>query len=131
MIVYLPLHTVSTLNAREHWSKRARRAAEHRAVARMVLAARVRGLQLPVQVTLIRVAPRELDLDNLQGSLKSVRDGIADALGVDDRTPLVTWVYQQERGEPREYGVRVEVEKVVDDLEQPSHSPVRCHETKR
>lgn len=111
--VYLPLRTVSTLNTREHWSKRARRAAEHRALARMALAARVRGLRLPAQVTLTRVAPRALDGDNAQAALKNVRDGVADALGVDDRTPLVIWVYRQERGKPREYGVRVEVEKRV------------------
>jgi hypothetical protein len=112
--LHLPLRTISTLNAREHWSKRARRAAEHRNLARMALAGPLRAarLTLPAEVTLTRVAPRELDLDNLQGALKSVRDGVADALGVDDRTPLVTWVYQQRRGKPREYGVEIAIEKL-------------------
>lgn len=110
----LPIRTVSTLNAREHWSKRARRAAEHRALARMLLTApwRAARLTLPVRVTLTRVAPRALDGDNAQGALKSVRDGIADALGVDDRTPLVTWAYDQRRGKPRECGVDITIEKV-------------------
>ena len=60
--VFLPVRTVSTLNAREHWSKRARRAAEHRALARMLLAGPLRALQcvLPVRVTLTRLGPREL-----------------------------------------------------------------------
>jgi hypothetical protein len=53
-----------------------------------------------------------LDDDNAQGALKNVRDGIADALGVDDRTPLVEWRYDQTRGKPREYGVRILIEKI-------------------
>ena len=114
--VTLPIRTVSTLNEREHWRKRAARAAEHRALARMLCTGPVRAarLALPLQVTLTRVAPRALDAgDNLPASLKATRDGIADALGVDDRTPLVAWTYRQERGKPREYGVRIEIEKRV------------------
>ena len=43
-------------------------------------------------------------------SLKAVRDGVADALGLaSDRDPRVAWVVDQERGEPRQYAVRVEV----------------------
>ena len=111
IFVTLPVRTVSTLNSREHWSKRARRAAEHRALSRMLLTGPLRAarLGLPLRVTLTRVAPRALDGDNAQGALKSVRDGVADALGVDDRTPLVTWVYAQRRGKPREYGVEIEI----------------------
>jgi hypothetical protein len=111
--VYLPIRTVSVLNLREHWSKRAKRAAEHRALTRMALAGplRARPCVLPVRVTLTRVAPRELDSDNAQGACKSVRDGCADALGVDDRTPLVEWVYRQRKGRPREYGVEISIEK--------------------
>jgi hypothetical protein len=110
---YLPVHTVSTLNAREHWAKRARRAAEHRALACMVVKPRARAVALPVRVTLTRVAPRELDGDNLQASLKNVRDGVADAFGVDDCTPQVEWSYRQERGKPREYGIRIAIEKLA------------------
>ncbi|HXB28079.1 MAG TPA: hypothetical protein VNV25_25340 [Gemmatimonadaceae bacterium] len=78
----------------------------------MLLTAPLRGMSLPVRVTLTRVAPRQLDDDNNQGACKNVRDGIADALGVDDRTPLVIWVYEQRRGKPREYGVEIVVEKI-------------------
>jgi hypothetical protein len=118
VVVHLPVHTVSTLNAAEHWSKRSRRAAEHRGLARMVLAAPLRAasLPLPVLVTLTRVAPRQLDLDNLQGALKNVRDGVADALGVDDRTTLVTWKYGQRRGKPREYGVGIEIDALAGEV---------------
>jgi hypothetical protein len=110
----LPLHTVSTLNAREHWSRRAKRAAEQRSVARIVCATHLDWHPgFPVIVTLVRIGPRALDSDNLQGALKAVRDGVADALGVDDGdTMAVRWEYAQERGKAREYGVRVEVERV-------------------
>lgn len=62
------------------------------------------------QVTLTRIAPRALDDDNLRGALKATRDGVADALGIDDRDARVEWRYTQERGNPRTYAVRVTVE---------------------
>ena len=49
-------------------------------------------------VHLIRRAPRQLDSDNLEGALKAVRDGIAQALGIDDRSPAVRYVVSQARG---------------------------------
>lgn len=60
-------------------------------------------------MTLTRIAPRELDGDNLQSSLKACRDGVADWLGVDDRDPRVTWSYAQRRGAPHYYAVEVQV----------------------
>lgn len=59
-----------------------------------------------VVVRLVRVAPRQLDSDNAASAAKSVRDGVADALGVDDRDPRVVWLVDQERGQAR---VRVEL----------------------
>lgn len=41
-----------------------------------------------------------LDLDN----------GVADWIGVDDRDPRVRYEYGQDRGKPRHYGVRVEIQ---------------------
>ena len=46
-----------------------------RALARMALAARVRGLRLPVQVTLTRIAPRAPGRDNAPGRCQEPRDG--------------------------------------------------------
>jgi len=99
--VTLPLRIVSTLNVREHWSKRHKRAQAHRKAALVVPKA-----ELPVTVKLTRIGLKTLDGDNLQGGLKALRDGIADRLGVDDADPRVTWEYAQERGE---YAVRVEI----------------------
>lgn len=63
---------------------------------------------LPCVVTLTRVAPSAgLDGDNLQGSLKAARDGVADWMKVDDRDPRVTWRYEQRRGRPKQYAVEI------------------------
>jgi hypothetical protein len=41
---------------------------------------------------------RGLDDDNLRSALKAVRDGVADALGVDDRDPRLSFHYHQRPG---------------------------------
>lgn len=55
---------------------------------------------LPCVVSLTRLSPSNgLDDDNLPGSMKGVRDQIAAWLGVDDRSKLVTWRYDQRRSQ--------------------------------
>lgn len=108
----LPIRTVSEANARGHWSKKAKRAKGQRHIAWahvFSFGTAKRRECLPGVVTLTRIAPRALDGDNLQSALKAVRDGVADALGVNDADPRVTWQYAQERGKARQYGVRVEI----------------------
>lgn len=105
----LPLKLISVLNVREHWSKRADRAKLHRSNAHYYLLAQL-GTQrpvFPVLVTITRVAPRELDGDNLQGACKAIRDGIADYFLTDDRNPQIEWQYGQEKA--KDYGVRIDV----------------------
>ena len=123
----LPLHLVSEANAHEHWRVRQRRAKAQRAAVSLSMSAEIRArtsggllygaklLQhprelLPCVVTITRIAPRSLDDDNLVGSAKHVRDGVADALGIDDRSPLVQWRYAQRRGKPREFAVEITLE---------------------
>lgn len=65
---------------------------------------------LPATVTLTRIAPGELDDDNLRPALKTIRDSIAQAIGIDDRDPRVTWAYGQQRGKRGVYRVRVSIE---------------------
>lgn len=67
----------------------------------------------PLKITITRIGPRELDGDNLQGACKHVRDGIADWLGINDRSKLLKWEYAQEKGAPKEYGVKIRVETRV------------------
>jgi hypothetical protein len=102
-------------NAREHWKARARRVKSERSAVWgsclvEVGALGVSGLRAiprPLVVTLTRVGARMMDDDNVQGSLKAVRDEVANLLGEDDGPAApVRWRYGQELGE---YGVRVEV----------------------
>jgi hypothetical protein len=93
----LPIRTESTLNKREPWHALHRR--KKAQLAALALALRPLGVpRLPVVVTLTRIGPRLLDGDNLQGALKTVRDGIATWLGHDDAHPEIDWRYRQEIG---------------------------------
>lgn len=108
---YLPIHIVSAMNLREHWTVRSKRTKGQRIAARLAVQAapRFKAIQLPVVVTLTRIAPRQLDDDNLASGFKAIRDGVADALGTDDRNPGVTWRYAQQKGEPREYAMTITI----------------------
>ncbi len=119
--VTFPLHTVSEANApRSKWREKNRRVADQRSVVTAVLQVKAKAfLTLPLVVTIVRIAPRDHDGDNLQNTLKAVRDAVA-ALACpvrrsdgrvegNDRDTRVTWRYGQERGKPKEYAVRVEL----------------------
>jgi hypothetical protein len=97
---FVPVKTVSEANAHEHWRVRQKRAKHHRWSARFAAEhASIAPKEYPITVRMTRVCARKLDSDNLSGSCKHVRDGIADWLGVDDgRDDLVTWEYAQSIG---------------------------------
>lgn len=111
-----PIRIESAYNLREHWRVRSNRNTSHRAAAWFALRQAVPKFDpgiLPCVVTLTRIAPRELDDDNLSGGFKSVRDGVADWLGLkNDRDARVTWRYAQDRGAAREYGMRIDIERM-------------------
>lgn len=112
--VQYPCRTVSALNAREHPMARARRVKRERLNAWLSLRqATADRPALPLAITVTRIAPRALDRhDNLGASLKPTIDGIADFLGVADNDPRVTFKTAQERGIPKFYGIRIEVDHV-------------------
>lgn len=106
---------LTSLNAREHWAKKARRVKRERlatqwaaqAVRRRLHALAASAPQL--LVTLERNAPRLLDSDNLAGAFKAVRDEVAALLGRDDSpTAGVEWRYAQAQGPQSFVAVRVE-----------------------
>ena len=115
MFFLLNIKTVSEANLREHWAQKARRAKTQRGAACLCIKARLPFFPLgqePKEITLIRVAPRELDSDNLAGALKAIRDGIADALWPNIvsqlRDKVAIWRYEQRKGGVGEYAVEVE-----------------------
>ena len=107
----IPLRTYSEANRREHWAAKAKRTKEQRIAARWFCGAKMigGGLRPPLSITLTRISPRKLDTDNLARSMKAVRDGIADALGIDDGDDRLEWRYAQRKGRAKEYSVDVEI----------------------
>lgn len=106
MRLEIPLRLPSAANLREHWATRARRArAQRRAIA---LAWPKNGCikPFPLEVVLTRIAPRELDDDNLASAFKTVRDEVAAQLGVDDRDARVKWRCEQL---PGPYAIRIAI----------------------
>ena len=109
--VRLPLRIVSEANSSDHWRKVAARKKTHRSTARLVLKKHARPVtDGQIKISLIRLAPRVLDGDNLQSGFKATRDGVADWLGIDDGSARLKWAYHQERGAAKEYAAIVQIE---------------------
>lgn len=113
---HLPLRLYSTSNRREHWAKRAKRVKRERGIVetltRHVIAQA--GFALGgVVITITRHGPRKLDSDNLATSAKAVRDGIADALFMDDGDDRLDWRYAQVTGKGVKYGVTIRIESAA------------------
>lgn len=62
-----------------------------------------------LSVTLKRHSAGKLDDDGLRAALKSIRDGIADAIGVDDGSSAVVWSYAQAKSKRGTTFVEVEI----------------------
>jgi len=127
---------VNSSNAREaHWGDRVRRAAPQRGQALMMVQAALRkpgvwervgrgklpaftSLKMkkpfvdlnPLLVRITRISPGYLDHDDgVNISAKHVRDGVADALCVDDRDARISWRYAQRACKDGEQAALVEV----------------------
>lgn len=126
LTIRVPIRLVSEANARGHWAKKAGRAKDVRqavTAAFMDAGHDVEVTQmspklivrlkfppvLPVVVFMTRVAPRALDSDNAVRSCKSVRDQVAELLGVDDRDQRITWRVEQRKGAVGEYAVEISI----------------------
>ncbi|QJD58182.1 endodeoxyribonuclease RusA [Pseudomonas sp. gcc21] len=75
-------------NARTHWAAKARIAKRYRSTCRILamqakLKAPVSG-PIPIEIVFYPPDRRHRDDDNCTGAFKPGRDGVADALGVDD-----------------------------------------------
>lgn len=115
--VFIPLKVVSESNIHEHWTKRAKRAKRQRRnvcmIMRPYVLCREQITSGFLTITLTRIAPRNLDSDNIRGAFKAVRDGVADVLGMkNDESSFLNWEYAQEKGGVKEYGIRIEIEKL-------------------
>ena len=116
--ISIPLRIVSESNMREHWAKKnTRRRLQHNAIS-MCVKPKLAFVKLPCQITLIRIAPRNLDDDNLLASFKGVRDKLAALLTGDDRPgradsdPRLQWKYEQKKGLPKSYSILIRIESL-------------------
>lgn len=117
----IPIQTVSEGNQREHWHKAASRHTEQRYLVRLFLRHQIDIFQnQKITVKLIRISSRKLDShDNLPMAFKYIVDAIADLLnpgkasGRSDDSDLIKWEYGQEKGEPKEKSIRVEIYKEI------------------
>jgi hypothetical protein len=110
----------------EHWTdKHKRHKAQQFVITMLFLKENIR-INPPCLVTLTRLAPRQLDDDNLRGCLKWVRDEISEQIlpeyrnyyinkhgkaqrvaGRADADPRIEWAYKQEKA-PK-MGIRIEI----------------------
>jgi hypothetical protein len=117
----VPLHLENRANMQIGNSQRAAiiRSREHREHHRLGFehtrdALALAGLRavdvVPLIVRIIRVSAGKLDDDNVIGCAKWLRDGIAEALGIDDGGRFVQWRYGQLRGPKGTHSVIVRLE---------------------
>lgn len=70
---------------------------------------------LALEVRLTRHAPSKgLDDDNLRSAFKAIRDGIADALRIDDGDRRIRFEYDQKRAPAGVYFVLVEIRALTE-----------------
>lgn len=96
------------LNLREPWQVRAHRAKKEREWTLLKLQTKGKPPALPVTVELTRHGKQTMDDDGLVASMKHVRDGVADWLGVDDGDERITWVVKQRKA-PKHPGTMIVV----------------------
>jgi hypothetical protein len=105
---WLPIHVKNRANGghgKSHWPITRERKRIRELTAYSVVDCK---LPLPVCVTLIRYGAGKMDEDGLLNSLKSVRDGVADAYGIKDHDPRIKFKYDQRPAPQHCHGVRVE-----------------------
>jgi hypothetical protein len=117
--ISLPFKIQSESNLREHWRVSHARHKKMRRTVTLAFYPYRNSFRLPCTVTITRIAPRELDFDNLISGCKYLRDYVADQIipglkmGQADHDPRITWVYMQEKGKPKEYGCKIVIEYAV------------------
>lgn len=127
----LPIETVSEANSSEHWTAKSKRHKLQQLLIRVWFSKLREVPALPVVVTLVRLSSRELDGDNLQISMKYLRDELSELLiphkaktalaasgkryklkGRQDMDKRIKWLYGQEKSKFK--GVRIRIESDPD-----------------
>ena len=113
-MIKIPVRIISEANTQSHWTVKRKRQKK----INMLLGSELNRLGtvfLPCHVILTRIAPRAFDHDNLLYSLKNQRDVISDFLipglqmGRADNDERLSFEYRQEKGDPKEYALKIEL----------------------
>lgn len=111
----LPIRTTPESNSREHWTKQQKRHKIQKIVVQWQFKFHKEPIPLPCIIKLTRIAPRPLDkAENLPMSFKWITDAIADCLipglapGRADSDPRLNFQFDQEKGNPKEYAIKVQ-----------------------
>lgn len=111
----LPIHLTAVAHSRLHWTRIKKIYDSQALLVNSGLKAQMFDFKPPAKITLTRIAPRELDYDNLVTAFKHIRDIVADTLipglakGRADGDPRLTWSYTQHKGKPKEYAIRIDI----------------------
>ncbi len=118
--IQVDVKTVSENNRCDHWVAKNSRKREQRAAvwSAWLQAEPIAGygniFYTPITVTITRYSPHTLDGDNLQGSVKAIRDTVANLMypghrpGIADSAHGLTWEYKQEKGPLGRIDIKIE-----------------------
>lgn len=101
---------MSEANLREHWTAKHKR---HQLYKKKLLPLKKEfmKLQIPLSLTLVRIAARPLDDDNLTMAFKFIRDTLADwiipGLAPGRADAFIEWKYDQRKGDKGEYAIEI------------------------
>jgi hypothetical protein len=123
----IDIKTVSEANSTQHWSTKHKRHKQQQFFVRAAYMQYMSYVKVPCNVTLTRLAPHDLDSDNLQMAFKWIRDEISELIlpehckefvdakgnirklkGRADSDERITWDYKQTKR--KKYGIIVEIE---------------------
>ncbi len=110
-----PFKFINFDNSNAHWSKK--QGTKHTLYFEFLLPNRIalKRIQLPCVAKIIRISPRVQDFDNYVYNCKCIRDFIADILipgkapGQADSDKRIEWRYEQEKGKPKQFAIRIEI----------------------
>lgn len=112
-----PFKLINFANTSQHWSKKRdiKNILQWKFYHPNTMA--LKQIQLPVVAKIIRISPKTQDYDNFVYNCKCVRDFIADCLipgkapGQADNSKNILWEYIQEKGQSKQYALRIEIWK--------------------
>jgi hypothetical protein len=124
----LPIKTISEANSREHWAVRRKRHQMQKNHIDWAFVNSKPNIPEKCHIHMTRISPGQLDYVNLVSSFKNIQDYIAACVypnrvvfakskkgriysnpGHCDRGDSITWGFAQEKGKPKEYGVKISI----------------------